>query len=70
MNKVMILLSLILLVSCGKPGVTKDGRQCRTLEEQRAICYIEEMDKLGHDPNMHNWVINQCKTIYAVNGCY
>jgi hypothetical protein len=70
--KILSLFSLILLVSCGNPAAKKDGTaaQCLTREEIRAVCYVDEMQKLGHDINMDAWVKNQCATIYATQGCY
>ena len=65
----LVLLASILISSCGKPG-GRDGRACRTLEEQRAICFVEEMEKLGHDRNMTNWVKDYCARVYATQGCY
>ena len=71
--KAAILLSLIFLVSCGKGelGGKKDfASQRYTRDEIRALCFVEEMTRLGHDPNMSNWVIDQCARIYPTQGCY
>lgn len=67
--KTLILLSMFILVSCGTAG-NPDGRTCRTLAEQRALCFVKEMDSLGHDANMTDWVINQCAIVYSTEGCY
>lgn len=66
------LLLLLLLSSCGNLLKEKDNGQlaCRTREEQRALCYIEEMARLGHDINMNNWVKDYCSRIYVTEGCY
>lgn len=70
--KTLLLISLICLVGCGKEGaVGQDGRPlCKTREEVRNICFVEEMAKLGHDSNMTQWVKDYCANIYKTEGCY
>lgn len=72
--KLLTLILLISLVSCGKRELggekSNASSDCLTREEIRALCYINEMDKLGHDPTMDAWVKNQCAIIYPTQGCY
>jgi hypothetical protein len=70
--KTFTLFSLIFLSSCGELLRERDDAQglCRTVEEMRAICFVEEMARLGHDPNMSEWVIDWCKIQYPVRGCW
>ena len=68
------LLLLLLICSCGKReiGGEKSDYQsaCYTREEIRALCYVDEMTKLGHDPSMDEWVKKQCMLMYPTQGCY
>lgn len=65
-------MSLFLLTACGKPKTDpKTGETaCRTREEMRSLCYVEEMVKLNHDFAMDAWVKNYCASIYVNQSCY
>lgn len=71
--KIFLILSLTILVSCGKGelgGTNDHASQCYNREEIRALCFVEESTRLGHDPNMNDWIKDQCARIYPTEGCY
>jgi hypothetical protein len=65
MKKIIILITLLVLASCGKPS-----EKCVTGSEKRLSCQAEWLANNSPINQIPNWVKEQCNNNYASNGCY